>query len=72
MAKPDDNQRIKFDLPPDYIRAIHVRAAYDGVYPRDLIMQSLDAFLSKELAEVRERMGIQQSAPAKKRTSRKD
>lgn len=71
MAK-SDTTRIKFDLPPDYIRAIHVRAAYDDAYPRDLIMKALDAFLAKELAEVRERMGIPQSAPTKKRGGRKE
>lgn len=73
LAKSEDSQRIKFDLPPDYIRAIHVRAAYDGIYPREVIVQSLDKFLSKELAEVRERMGMPtQTPPLKKRGGRAD
>lgn len=70
MAKQGDGtQRIKFDLPPDYIRAIHVKAALEGVYPRDLIMRMLENFLTKELAEVRELMGItaQDTDAAKKR-----
>lgn len=71
LTKPEVT-RIKFDLPNAYIRAINVRAAYYDLYPRDIVMEALDAYLPTELAEVRERIGIQQSAPAKKRGGRKE
>jgi hypothetical protein len=56
MAKETEVQRIKFDLPENYVRAIRARAAYDGVYPRDVVMAALEVHLAKELAEVQVRM----------------
>src|SRR5689334_16168376 len=48
MVSKEPTQRIKFDLPESYARAIRARAAYDGVYPRDVIVAALDAYLVSE------------------------
>jgi hypothetical protein len=49
-------ERIKFDLPFAYTRALRMRAALDGNYPRDVLMKALDMYLEKELAEARKRI----------------
>lgn len=50
----DGIDRIKFDLPFEYTRAIRSRAGITGVYPRDVVMAALDAYLVKEIAEAKE------------------
>ncbi|MGE3407586.1 MAG: hypothetical protein AB7I37_12275 [Pirellulales bacterium] len=52
MPKPM-YQGIKFDLPDAYARALRARAAYEGIYPRDVIIAALDVHLARELKEAR-------------------
>ncbi len=58
-------ERIKFDLPLAYTRAIRARAGIEGVFPRDVVMAALDAYLPKEIAEAKERMAQAGPGPAK-------
>lgn len=57
MAREIKYIPIKFDLPEEYVRAVRVRAGFDNVNPRDIVMLALDKLLAKELAEVRQHIG---------------
>lgn len=37
---------MRFDLPEAYIRAVRMRAAEDGIYPRDVLIAALDRHLA--------------------------
>lgn len=56
MAKDVKTVPMKFDLPEAYVRAVRVRAGFDNVNPRDIVMLALDKFLAKELSEVRQHL----------------
>ena len=59
-------ERIKFDLPVAYVRAIRSRAGLDGSYPRDVVLAALDSHLAKEIAEAKERLARPESGPIKR------
>lgn len=68
-------ERIKFDLPFAYTRAIRARAGIEGTYARDVVMAALDLYLAKELAEAKERLsqaGTGLGAASAKPTKKKD
>lgn len=58
MPEQGDRQRIKFDFPEVYVRAIRVRAGFDGVHQRDVVLAALDQYLAKELEETRARLAL--------------
>ena len=68
MSKEIKYVPIKFDLPEEYVRAVRVRAGFDNVNPRDIVMLALDKFLAKELGEVRQHLNAteKQSGDGKK------
>ena len=56
MSDEPLRQRMRFDLPEVYTRAIRVRAGLDGVNPRDVVTAALDVYLADELALVKKRL----------------
>lgn len=56
VAKDAKYIPIKFDLPEEHVRAVRARAGIDNVNPRDIVVLALNSFLSKEIAEARQRM----------------
>ncbi len=48
-------QRIKFDLPEVFARAIRSRAAVDGCNPRDVLAAAIESYLPKEIDECRQK-----------------
>lgn len=70
MAKAP-RQRMAFDLPEQYMRAIRARAGFDGVNPSEVVMAAIDRYLPEELAAAAARMA--QSGPDRPRgKGRKD
>ncbi len=71
MADESSTQRIKFDLPEAYARAVRARAAYDGVYPRDVVIAALDAYLGEEIALAKRRLAQAESSTSEPTKGRK-
>ena len=74
MRRQQSQGQIKLDLGVVHVRALRMRAGFDGVDPRDVVMAALDQYMPNEIEQTRAKLsetGKGETAPASGQQTRK-